>query len=167
MLLSQWPHCSVIKTRARKAAEQRSERTRRRAGVFAPRWVCWKMNNYADEIWFGKRDVFAWGGELNAKNEKTITLTVAVTAPEWSGVLMFCDMNSPSSCMQAAALRFFNLFFCRSRHAFTLSCKNRGTAQGPSLALKAGIQFCHTRRLPKRSILRLVQAKPLGNFLRL
>lgn len=125
------------------------------------------MNNYADEIWFGKRDVFAWGGELNAKNEKTITLAVVVTAPEWSGVLMFCDMNSPSSCMQAAALRFFNLFFCRSRHAFTLSCKNRGTALGPSLALKAGIQFCHTRRLPKRSILRLVQAKPLGNFLRL
>lgn len=42
-----------------------------------------------------------------AKNEKTITLsvgqlTVGVTIPEWSGVLMLCNMKSPSSYMQAA-----------------------------------------------------------------
>ncbi len=42
-----------------------------------------------------------------ATNEKTITLsvgqlTVGVTIPEWSGVLMFCNMQSPSSYMQAA-----------------------------------------------------------------
>lgn len=42
-----------------------------------------------------------------AENEKTITLsvgqlTVGVTIPEWSGVLMLCNMKSPSSYMQAA-----------------------------------------------------------------
>ena len=40
-------------------------------------------------------------------HEKTITLTVGqltvgVTIPEWSGVLMLCNMQSPSSYMQAA-----------------------------------------------------------------
>lgn len=42
-----------------------------------------------------------------AKHEKTITLsvgqlTVGVTIPEWSGVLMLCNLQSPSSYMQAA-----------------------------------------------------------------
>lgn len=42
-----------------------------------------------------------------AENDKTITLsvgqlTVGVTIPEWSGVLMLCNMQSPSSYMQAA-----------------------------------------------------------------
>ncbi|MBR0283137.1 MAG: restriction endonuclease, partial [Oscillibacter sp.] len=42
-----------------------------------------------------------------AKHDKTITLTVGqltvgVTIPEWSGVLMLCNMQSPSSYMQAA-----------------------------------------------------------------
>ena len=42
-----------------------------------------------------------------ANYEKTITLTVGqltvgVTVPEWSGVLMLCNMKSPSSYMQAA-----------------------------------------------------------------
>mgnify|MGYP006916223362 CR=1 FL=1 len=41
------------------------------------------------------------------KSDKTITLsvgqlTVGVTIPEWSGVLMLCNMKSPSSYMQAA-----------------------------------------------------------------
>ena len=42
-----------------------------------------------------------------AEHDKTITLsvgqlTVGVTVPEWSGVLMLCNMKSPSSYMQAA-----------------------------------------------------------------
>ncbi|MBD5101940.1 MAG: restriction endonuclease, partial [Subdoligranulum sp.] len=48
----------VIKTRARKAMEQRSERTRQRAEVFTPLWICRKMNDHADEVWFGSREVF-------------------------------------------------------------------------------------------------------------
>lgn len=48
----------IIKTRARKEFEQQTKRTRQRAEVFTPLWVCNYMNNYADEQWFGKADVF-------------------------------------------------------------------------------------------------------------
>ena len=42
-----------------------------------------------------------------AANEKTITLsvgqlTVGVTVPEWTGIMMLCNLKSPSSYMQAA-----------------------------------------------------------------
>ena len=48
----------VIKTRARKEFEQQSKRTRQRAEVFTPLWVCNLMNNHSDEVWFGRKDVF-------------------------------------------------------------------------------------------------------------
>lgn len=35
-------------------------------------------------------------------HDKTITLTVGVTIPEWSAVMMLCNMSSPSAYMQAA-----------------------------------------------------------------
>lgn len=52
------PNSGVIKTRARKATEQQSERTRRHAEVFTPLWICRKMNDHADEVWFGSEEVF-------------------------------------------------------------------------------------------------------------
>lgn len=55
-------HSDVIKTRAGKELEQQSERTRQHAEVFTPMWVCNKMNNYADEVWFGEPYVFNWYG---------------------------------------------------------------------------------------------------------
>lgn len=45
-------HSDIIKTRARKAMEQQSERKRRRGEVFTPLWICEKMIDYADEMWF-------------------------------------------------------------------------------------------------------------------
>jgi len=48
----------VIKTRARKAFEQQTERTRHRAEVFTPLWIVRKMCDHADETWFGYPDVF-------------------------------------------------------------------------------------------------------------
>lgn len=56
-------NAGVIKTRARKAMEQQTERTRQHAEVFTPLWICDKMNNYADEIWFGSEDIFFKNGE--------------------------------------------------------------------------------------------------------
>lgn len=44
-------NAGVIKTRARKAMEQQSVRTRQHAEVFTPLWVCKKMNDYAEEVW--------------------------------------------------------------------------------------------------------------------
>ncbi len=52
----------VIKTRARKAMEQQAERTKKHAEVFTPLWICNKMNNHVDEVWFGSADVFNKNG---------------------------------------------------------------------------------------------------------
>lgn len=47
---------SVIKTRARKALEQQSERTRQRGEVFTPLKICRKMCDHAHETLSGKSD---------------------------------------------------------------------------------------------------------------
>ena len=48
----------IIKTRARKEFEQQSSRTRKRAEVFTPLWICRFMNDKLDEEWFGYPNVF-------------------------------------------------------------------------------------------------------------
>ena len=53
----------IIKTRARKEFEQQNQRTRKRAEVFTPIWICRFMIDKADEEWFGYPDVFFKGEE--------------------------------------------------------------------------------------------------------
>lgn len=48
----------VIQPRVAKSLEQQSERTRKKAEVFTPSWICNKMNNYCDTEWFGRENVF-------------------------------------------------------------------------------------------------------------
>ena len=48
----------VIKSRVSKATEEQARRTRVKAEVFTPSWICNKMNNHCDEVWFGKKNVF-------------------------------------------------------------------------------------------------------------
>ena len=48
----------VIKPRIAKEQEKKTQRTKSRAEVFTPSWLCNKMNNDIDEVWFGRRDVF-------------------------------------------------------------------------------------------------------------
>lgn len=48
----------IIQPRVLKDAEEQLLRTRKKAEVFTPAWVCCLMNNYADEEWFGRSDVF-------------------------------------------------------------------------------------------------------------
>ena len=55
-------NADVIKTRARKAMEQQSERTKQHAEVFTPFWIVQKMNDHADEVWFGCPNVFFQDG---------------------------------------------------------------------------------------------------------
>ena len=47
-----------IRPRAAKNADAQAERTKKKAEVFTPSWICNKMNNYCDEEWFGRKDVF-------------------------------------------------------------------------------------------------------------
>ncbi len=54
----------VLQPRIEKAAEEQQERTKKRAEVYTPSWLCNKMNNYCDEVWFGRKKVF------NAENDE-------------------------------------------------------------------------------------------------
>ena len=47
-----------LQPRARKSREEQLYRTRAKAEVFTPSWICNSMNNYADTEWFGKDNVF-------------------------------------------------------------------------------------------------------------
>ena len=47
-----------IQPRVLKNREQQQERTRAKAEVFTPSWICNKMNNQCDEEWFGRKNVF-------------------------------------------------------------------------------------------------------------
>lgn len=48
----------VIQPRVQKSQEEQAERTRKKAEVFTPSWICNKMNNHCDEEWFGRPNVF-------------------------------------------------------------------------------------------------------------
>lgn len=48
----------VLQPRVAKSLEMQSERTRKRAEVFTPSWICNKMNNHCDTEWFRREGVF-------------------------------------------------------------------------------------------------------------
>ncbi len=49
---------SLIQPRIAKAQSTQAGRTRDKAEVFTPSWICNKQNNLVDEQWFGRKDVF-------------------------------------------------------------------------------------------------------------
>lgn len=53
----------VIRPRIQKSLEAQAQRTRKKAEVFTPAWLCNRMNNTLDEDWFGRTGVF------NTENE--------------------------------------------------------------------------------------------------
>ena len=48
----------VIEPRVTKAKNSQSNRTREKAEVFTPSWICNEQNNLVDEQWFNKKNVF-------------------------------------------------------------------------------------------------------------
>ncbi len=48
----------LIRPRVAKSLEAQENRTKDRAEVFTPCWVCNTQNNLIDQQWFGKRDIF-------------------------------------------------------------------------------------------------------------
>lgn len=47
-----------IRPRVLKSLEEQTQRTRKKAEVFTPAWICNKMNNHCDADWFGRENVF-------------------------------------------------------------------------------------------------------------
>ena len=48
----------LIRPRIQKSQEAQAQRTRKKAEVFTPAWLCNQMNNHCDEDWFGRSGVF-------------------------------------------------------------------------------------------------------------
>lgn len=48
----------LIRPRIQKSQEAQAQRTRKKAEVFTPSWLCNQMNNHCDEDWFGRSGVF-------------------------------------------------------------------------------------------------------------
>lgn len=57
-----------IQPRVLKSQQEQAERTKKKAEVFTPAWICNRMNNHCDEEWFGRKDVF--NKEVDAKDGK-------------------------------------------------------------------------------------------------
>lgn len=51
-------YSKIIQPRITKAKEHQSTRTREKAEVFTPSWICNEQNNLVDEQWFGRKNVF-------------------------------------------------------------------------------------------------------------
>ena len=45
-----------LKPRILKSQEEQALRTRKKAEVFSPAWLCCRMNNHCDDEWFGIAD---------------------------------------------------------------------------------------------------------------
>ncbi len=71
----------LIRPRIQKSQEAQEQRTRKKAEVFTPAWLCNQMNNYCDGDWFGRSGVFntenadhTWAtseGKIEFPKEKT------------------------------------------------------------------------------------------------
>ena len=51
-------HSLILQPRISKSLQQQQDRTKQKAEVFTPSWICNKMNNYCDEQYFGRKEVF-------------------------------------------------------------------------------------------------------------
>ena len=49
---------SVLKPRNKKTSEEQDSRSKDKAEIFTPSWICNKQNNLIDAAWFGRNDVF-------------------------------------------------------------------------------------------------------------
>ena len=51
-------HAGIIRPRVQKTKECRGDRSKDKAEVFTPSWLCNEQNNLVDAAWFGRPDVF-------------------------------------------------------------------------------------------------------------
>ena len=101
-----------IQPRVLKNKEQQQERTRAKAEVFTPSWICNKMNNHCDEEWFGRKDVFnveceqGWlvnteKVEFDTADEKNMSIPKGLRLPAVKlPTLYHAMMQLPENCLR-------------------------------------------------------------------
>lgn len=74
----------LVQPRVYKASEDQTDRTRKHAEVFTPSWMCNLMNNFCDEEWFGRKDVFnIQNGEMWVPSSEKIEFPEGKTWKEY------------------------------------------------------------------------------------
>lgn len=63
----------AIQPRVKKSQQEQAERTKKKAEVFTPAWICNRMNNHCDEEWFGRKDVFNKEDDADGKHTWAVT----------------------------------------------------------------------------------------------
>lgn len=63
----------IIKPRIQKTREEQAARTRKKAEVFTPAWLCNMMNNVCDKEWFGRENVFNTEKHENGEHSWKVT----------------------------------------------------------------------------------------------
>ena len=75
-----------LQPRMLKAQSEQSERTRKKAEVFTPTWICNFMNNHCDEVWFGKANVF---NKQSGESWKPVERNIPFKKPEeWQAYVL-------------------------------------------------------------------------------
>ena len=94
------PHKNLIRPRFEKGAEQQKERSKDKAEVFTPAWICNKQNNLIDREWFGREVIF------NKETEKGwVTIQDKIMFPEgkhWQDYV--CENRLEITCGEAPYL---------------------------------------------------------------
>ncbi len=87
ILLSQitGSHSDRIKPRIQKQKEEQQSRTRNKAEVFTPSWICNAQNNLIDEAWFGKKNVFNTSEDFENKKWTSTKETIDFSTDIQSG----------------------------------------------------------------------------------
>ncbi len=70
---------NLIQPRVMKSLDEQAIRTKKKAEVFTPAWICNKMNNHCDTEWFGKSNVFNVESE---QNWDPVTEKIAFNEPD-------------------------------------------------------------------------------------
>lgn len=77
---------NLLTPRVSKTTEEQLERTKQKGEVFTPAWCCNTMNNFLDEDWFGKKNVFnkeTEGGWITKKKKITFSKKLGKTWQEY------------------------------------------------------------------------------------
>ncbi len=69
---------NMIKPRIKKNKQKQSDRTREKAEVFTPSWICNKQNNLIDEQWFGFASAFNTSSKQNELWAETVKQNIFV-----------------------------------------------------------------------------------------
>ncbi len=70
------PYSKLIQPRSVKIKESQINRTKEKAEVFTPSWVCNEQNNLVDESWFGRTNIFNF-----TSDEKWKTINERISFP--------------------------------------------------------------------------------------